>query len=407
MTRIIRRAFTMTELLVVIAIVVLLMAIAVPAFSSLMSSSERSLAENQLKAALAGARDVAIQSETGDSVAAFFFTPGGRVSIVACVSVGRLPVQDVDQDPTAPPREVFVPVNTSEPFQMPRGWSVRGLAAEGTVFNPTAGTGITQRELWYRSHYGATPDNAAVGDTGWVFPENAMFNQGVAANMLTADWNALSTATPNLATNLVGPGRRTFVVRFKMGTGEVDLSNSATVLIFDPVLRSDFRATRAPYDYFRSDQLRINGVPSSSAVSYVRRVLADPFLTNYSTGGGIRRTTGFSRALLGVASPDTILARPVSELALYKEANLIAGIGGRGPNAVTGTYWSPDGGTHFEIDSNALPASVTSMQAVSVAVRNWIEGGRQDSDADRERRTYDARIFTLTRYLGQTEEVEP
>src|SRR4051812_14600321 len=113
-----RRAFTITEILVVISIIVLMIAIAVPAFSSLIGSSERALAENQLRAGLAAARDAAIQSETGDGAAVFFFTPGGRISIVACTAVGQIEdqVPPVGAVPTTNiTRDVFAPVPGMEP----------------------------------------------------------------------------------------------------------------------------------------------------------------------------------------------------------------------------------------------------------------------------------------------------
>lgn len=405
MTSIIRRAaFTITELLVVISIIVLLMAIAVPAFSSLLGSSERSLAENQMKAALSAARDAAIQSEAGDAAAVFYYTPGGRFSVVTCVSMGRMPVQDIDQDPTAPPREVFVPVPSSEPMQMPKGWSIRGLAAEGTVFNPGT-TGITQREHWYRSYFNGTGDDTVEGDTGWVFPENAMYENPAQVSVAFATLAANNARVPQV----MGAGRRTFIVRFKVGTGEVDLSNRDSVLIFDPYMQASFRSA-APYSAFRSDQLRIRGTPSPNAATYVRRLLADPQLNDFSTPAAQNRSIGYSRALLGIASPDTILARPVSELALYQEKHLIAGIGStRGANAVTGTLWENTSATpHFEIDSTTLPAGVSDQRTLSLVIRNWIEG--RDSagpGVPPVREPFDARIFTLTRYLGQTEEVKP
>src|ERR1051325_9164938 len=119
-----RNAFTITELLVVIAIIVLLIAIAVPALSGLMGSSERSLAENQLRAALSAA----IQSETGDGAAVFLFTlnsngNGGHITVVPCIAAGQL--EDIDDNALAPSntnllrtRDVFVPIPNIEPVQI-------------------------------------------------------------------------------------------------------------------------------------------------------------------------------------------------------------------------------------------------------------------------------------------------
>ena len=96
-------AFTLVELLVVIAIFVLLLAIAVPAFSSMLYSSEQSLADNHLRMGLGAARDAAIRSPQGtDAAAVFFYDPAtGRTMILPCIAAGVL--KDVNPDPTAPP----------------------------------------------------------------------------------------------------------------------------------------------------------------------------------------------------------------------------------------------------------------------------------------------------------------
>ena len=61
--------FTLTELMVVISIVVLLMAIALPAFTGMVRDSEKSLADNQLRVAVGAGRDAAIRSSSGDGAA--------------------------------------------------------------------------------------------------------------------------------------------------------------------------------------------------------------------------------------------------------------------------------------------------------------------------------------------------
>ena len=61
------RGFTITELLVVIVIFVLIIGIAIPAFKSMIESSERALAENQLRVGLGSARNAAIQNASADA----------------------------------------------------------------------------------------------------------------------------------------------------------------------------------------------------------------------------------------------------------------------------------------------------------------------------------------------------
>ena len=130
-----RIAFTLTELLVVISLIVLLLAIAVPAFSSMLYNNDRSLAENQFKIAMATARDQAIRSEGGDTAAVFLYQPGGKLRIVTCVSVAVLedePDSAIINIPQLPPivpgphkREIFVPISIVNPIDLPRGWTIR------------------------------------------------------------------------------------------------------------------------------------------------------------------------------------------------------------------------------------------------------------------------------------------
>lgn len=381
-----RAAFTITELLVVIGIIVLLIAIAVPAFSNLLASSERSLAVNQLKAGLAAARDAAIQSESGDGAAVFFFTPGGRVTIVSCVVVGELS-DSISRSANGGPitREVLVPVSTSEPLQMPRGWGVRAFAAPATVHNPTATAGsFRQDELWYESYFASATPSA--GATGWVFPETSFFSDR------TADVG--SGASPS------GTRRQSFMVRFKAGSGELDMSSQNSALVFDPVPSTTFRSA-PPFSNYRSDQLRLGGsAPAPNAATYVRRLLNHPLIPNRDL-----------RRLLGDLSPDTVLCRPVTELALYQETHLAAGIKARGLNRVTASLYGSDSTApntmplYPRIDTalwdSGAPADAA---ALSKRIGEWIEGGRGVTD---ENIAYDARIFTVQRYLGQSEEVLP
>jgi prepilin-type N-terminal cleavage/methylation domain-containing protein len=372
------RAFTITELLVVISIIVLLIAIAVPAFSNLMSSSERSLAENQLKAGLAAARDAAIQSGYGDGAAVFVYIPNGRLAIIPCVVVGQ--IEDID-DPTQAAsatnltriRDVLVPVANSEPMQLPRGWVVSAYAPPLSVYD-----GVQQTERWYESYSGGT---AQAGQPGWITPETGFFD---------------GTAAPS------GTTRQSFIVRFKVGTGALDTGNRSTALVFDPVQETGFRKSQ-PYSDFRADQLRLPGTPpqiAPNAATWVQRVLGD-------------RTdlTQQKRAqLLGDASLDTILVRPVTEIALYEEAKLAASIGAGSLNRATGSIYGDPSAPNAMPTAPSLDTSLFSgtPSAADVATRisQWIEG-RYSPTGAAPFTPSDARIFTLQRYLGQVQEVAP
>ncbi|MFZ4431365.1 MAG: hypothetical protein ACOYPS_13560, partial [Phycisphaerales bacterium] len=221
--------FTITELLVVIVIFVLVIGIAIPAFTSMVQSSERSLAENQLRVGLSSARDAAIQSPASDAAAVFFFQPGGRVSIVPCISVGFLE-DDENSRGTATgrrgvSREVFVPLATAAPIQLPRNWGIRAYTPANTVGGTdVAATGDANG--WYDSLAAGTTSPAADGH--WLFPETNFINPA-AANAGATGWQ-----------------RQTFMVRFRNGTGELDAGNRALALVIDPVAAQNFRQT-APF----------------------------------------------------------------------------------------------------------------------------------------------------------------
>ena len=70
-----RTAFTMVELLTVLAIMVIVAAISIPAFAALFAGNNMVQAQNQLSAAVAGARTLAIQNHT-DVALIFFEEPG-------------------------------------------------------------------------------------------------------------------------------------------------------------------------------------------------------------------------------------------------------------------------------------------------------------------------------------------
>jgi len=351
-------AFTITELLVVISIIVLLIAIAVPAFSSLIYSSERSLAENQLRVGLSAGRDAAIQSEGGDGAAVFFFSPGGRVSIIPCVVVGQLYDQNYsggNSTGAIVERDVLVQVSTVEPVQLPRGWSVRAFAPPGSIDSTQNPNG------WYESL------NGRADDGNWVFPETGLYSPD--------------------GSN--GHQRQTFMVRFRAGTGSLDASNRRTALIFDPVPYSGFRAG-SPWNQSRADE-------ANDAATFVKRILAR---TDLSVGERCK--------LLGDESIDSILARPVIEVAMFDEGRLAASIGARGLNRVTSSlYVDPTGPSAApnqpEVDTGLFPAG-TDPDDIAGRIAEWIEGRYQVGGAPVPS---DARIFTLQRYLGQVQEVVP
>ncbi len=280
----VRRAFTLVELLVVISIFVLMLAIGVPAFSTLLYTSDESLSENALRQALAGARDAAARSASGQDAAAVFLYDQHRISIVTCLRVESV---DVALSPGDPPvhMEVFAPVPGVAPVQLPRLWMVRGYAPPGRLDNTT----------WYERTIppgiGRSPQ--------WVFPETSFFDLDAGDD---------------------GADRQTFMVRFEGGTGRLSTAQPAGVLVFAPSPGSAFRGT-APWSTFRADR-------EADPARFVRRVAAAATMSQTDRD-----------KLLGYAS-DVVLAKPVGQLAIYNERRLAGALGAR-LNDATGCLYLP------------------------------------------------------------------
>ncbi|MBL8760887.1 MAG: prepilin-type N-terminal cleavage/methylation domain-containing protein [Phycisphaerae bacterium] len=356
-----RRAFTLVELLVVITIFVLLLAIAVPSFSSLIYSSERAQAENQLITGLNQARSAALATETsGDTAAVFFFDNGGRLRIVTCVDVGDITDKDgAGNDVT---RDVFVPLSNYPAVQLPRGWAVRGFAPVGTTDNPTT----NNLSGWYDS----TATNRVLSSTtgNWVFPETAYYD-------------------PTKGDQ--GERRQTFMVRFQGGSGVLrgDVTTPAVVLDFSPATL--FR-NAMPWSEYRFDSTDRPEVLVRRAVG---RSATDPSFKSASLP-----------KLLGDKATDTVLTRCLTELALYDENELAGAIGARGLNKATNSiYGGPKinaAPTAPRIDQS-LFGSAFDAAKLPVQINEWILGvGEQTKPSD-------VRMYTIDRYSGQAREVLP
>jgi type II secretory pathway pseudopilin PulG len=355
-----RAAFTITELLVVISVVVIMIAIAVPALTNLIDGSERSLAENQLRVGISAGRDAAIRSDGGDGGVVFvhqFDSRGGRIVMIPVVQVAS--IDDVcNREGTASPfvvkRDIFAVVPNAQPVALPRGWGVRGFAPPGAIAD--SGPQIGWYE-WLERPVGQEEGN-------WVFPETSFFDPANA--------------------NLGGEGwrRQSFFVRFEAGTGALRTERSDLALVLDPVAEDAFRET-APWSDARVDR-------APSQIEWLRRTA--------------RRTdlSPLERAsLIGDESIDTILVRPITELVLYNESSMASGIGLRGLNRETGTLYLPVSGPTGGFDPQALggqqPLDVAQNQALWIAGRFEINNDPVPSDA---------RVFTLSKYLGGLEELK-
>lgn len=374
-TRRIRPAFTLAELLVVIALVVLLIAVAVPAFRNLLDSSDRALAENQLRAGVLGARDLAIRTGT-DSAVAFFFVPGGRARLVPCTHVGTLTDYNVVNQPVE--RDIFVPIPLAQPTELPRGYAVRGYAPPGSIDNNT-----TNRTGWYGDD-GVAFGNGRKYDPAsgnWVFPETGFYNADRATD---------------------GELRQSFVIRFAGGTGELAFRNQNDVLIVSPAPSTYFR-TQAPWNEYRLDT-------AQDQASMVRRMLADPRLnapqaSDDGMGGG--SPPYVIHRMLGDRSSDTVLARPVRHIALADERVLATSIRARGLNRATGSLYGEGEAipTAPVIDSRLFNGSPSARQ-VTQWCNDWIGGSFDPGDGTRPP-VSQASLFSVERYSGQLKEISP
>jgi len=355
-----RHGFTIAEILVVFVIIVILASVGIPAVRSVLRSTDRAGAANQLSIAIGAARDAALRSEPGrDAAAVFFFDPDGTYRIVPCIQVGTM--QDADLPPPNLPtsyapdpggvfRDVFVPVPLFEPVTLSGTWSVRGYVPAG----------ITDR-VYYESTFGLT---TFVLDPHWLFPETGFF---------------FDRTTPSTDNGARGRHRQTFMIRFAGGTGEPIPVGKNEALVVDPSPVSGFRGSGIYRDY--------NLAQAADLAGAVRRILNDPSLTRAQR-----------QQLLGDEASDTVLARPVAQIVLYDRREMAAFLGVTLNRQTNALYLPVQGAT----GTAAGPRLSINVQQVRNA-NAWLEGRAEAGSA------YEtgARLFTLDRTRGSLAEVMP
>lgn len=417
-----RRAFTIVELLVVVLIAVILLTIAVPAFQSTIYTSNRSLAVNALQASSLMARDVAINTGT-DAAVVFVYDPGvGRVQIIPAVKAGTI-------RETPPPgggpggggapgslpsiglgdlpyfdRDVFVPSTQGETLNLPTFWMVRGYAGPRMLLDQDSGGG--DHAVWFNSGiYGGTSAGADVKeDDHWVFPETGFFPVDAQVNGggLNGD---LANVDRGLAT-----ARQSFMIRFDGRTGAVS-RDTRSALFIDP-RNSQERpwpevTHRSSPDSSTARARSANRVDlSDDLLAWATRVLNTPDLTGEGLAFGAD-DAALREQLIGTASNDTVLVKPVTRVALYDERKLALAVGARGVNPVTNTiYQAHDQGDR---DVNIMYDSTLfdSFNADDIRdeINMWIDGdtnfdGQFDLDDEPE-----SRIYLIQAYTGDLKEV--
>lgn len=302
--------FTLVELLVVIALFVLILAAGLPAFRSLLRSTEQSLAQNTLSVAVRAARDIAMRGDGQDGALVFVYESGGRVTLVPCVRVGTF--DDVSSSGAIVRRDLFVPSPLFRSSTLPGGWSVRGYAPANTMDDD-----------WYGENTDYDRDNG-----NWVLPETFIY-----------DLNRQDE----------GRNRQTFMLRFSSVTGAlVTEPGSALVVLTRPSTQD--RPTSLADRWQRPDR-------AEDLRAWALRVIEDPSV------GAARR-----QDLLGDESGDTVLARNVTQLAVGSEAEILAdanaalGLSGSREiraNRQTGTVYKP-------YESGKPPEFVASDAAESI-----------------------------------------
>jgi prepilin-type N-terminal cleavage/methylation domain-containing protein len=376
-----RPGFSLVELLVVAGILVLLLLFAAGAISSLYYSSERSLAENQLRVGLTAARDLAVRSEGGDAGALFIFEDG-RASIVPVIQVGTLRqdnivgVSGVILGGAGGPkvdRDVFVPAPGTEPTVMPRGWSIRGFAPPGSI-----------RDGWYndttQTAFAFDPATPATVPAGtWVFPENWFYD------------DEFATGAP-LAQQ--GWKRQSFFIRYESQTGNLAASGTGTCLVLSPSQNDAFRSLAA----FVSLPLPND---ASNLESYARTALQLP--------------PAQAIAAIGNLSSDSILVRSVTEIALTDENRLLASMTGvqpRGLNRNTNSFyvWADTAlvpGVAIDYGPSFDPRLFTGAATTATIQDSINKAIVPDLAIANQPGPFESRIFTVQRYLGQVQEFTP
>jgi hypothetical protein len=315
--------------------------------------------------AITSARDAAVRSAYGeDSAAVFVFLPNGRATVIPCVEVGT--VKDETADPSdvdgLVEREVFVPARGVEPVQLPRGWAVSGYASLNTIDDPNAQP--PNYSGWYDS------GNYPPGQGNWVFPESNFFGVDAQGNDVDSQGD-------------MGRNRQTFMIRFEGGTGAVVMSDNQPVLVLLPSPAIDFRKSD-PWTDNRLDRV----VDLDRAV---KRILADEI--NLSDSDRIK--------LLGDVSSDTVLARPVPEVALYNLNKLAGAAGASGLSRATDSLYTTDSNGKPVFDPQIF-AGAPNVATIALRVNSWIQGELKINNVPIES---DAMVYSFQRYLGEAQEI--
>lgn len=390
-------AFTIVELLVVVGIISLVIGISVPAVSNIIRSAEQTSTENSLLVASTVARDLAIR-EGIDTGVAFLRGAGEPMRLVVVAYAGEITEFEDTVDPfdggamiggaELVTREVFAPVDGIDAIRLSGGFGIAGYVPAGGL-NVTDVARADANAVWY--------DGVGFGEDitdeenlryvgNWVLPEDGFFDINDAGGFFVNN----GAITP----------RRSFMLRFRAGTGVLD-RGSLPALVVDPrpVLRE---ASSTEYEITPNvgspgpGEIPIN--PSwwrveeaDSVHRWTRRVVSRTGEASWGTADPSEQIELRSR-LIGLYSNDSVLCGPVSRIALYRDEQLALGIGAAGVNRETGTIYAPFDpmeGISFDVDgvleTRRVPgvtgARSSSDNAIRADINAWFGG---DTDFDGE-----------------------
>ena len=404
-------AFTVVELLVVIVIAVLLLTIAVPAFKSTIYSSNRSLAVNALEASSIMARDAAINTGK-DGAVVFVYDPDvQRINIIPAIRVGTIRETTTAQggpgggfasgfgDQPYFDRDVFVPAPVGQVLSLPANWMVRGYAAPGMLIDTDSAGG--EAATWYNSQvYGDGNASSIIKDDAhWVFPETGFFPRGSQVNGGNLD-GGLDSVNDRIATS-----RQTFMIRFDARTGAVS-RDTRSALFVDP--RNSRERVYGDRPNPREQTLRVDLAEDLEV--WAVRVLNSPDLTGDGLAYG-RDDEELRKQLVGTASNDTVLVKPVSRVSLYDERELSLGLGARGLNADTNTIYLPhdqdDRDVNIQFDLALFDGSpdINTDDDIRNRLNQWIDGDTDFNDQINFDDEPLSRLYLVQSYTGELKEV--
>ncbi|MEM0984594.1 MAG: hypothetical protein AAGI17_11675 [Planctomycetota bacterium] len=364
-----RRGFTIAELFVVVLIASVVLIVAIPAVDQALDSAERSRADNAIGFASQAARDLATLD--GVNIGVFFLDePGVGTRIVIARQVATL--EEPVAQPNAPigenpfvglgtstagtvRRGVFVPIRTTRTEELPAEWAVAGFAPPNSI---DAG--------WYDSPtYGEDPvlDPAVRALSYWLLPESHYYDQSLMG----------------ASTAMMFTPRQTFMLLFEGESGRL-INDQTEALLLDPRPSAEDRAQSLSTQFSvvnAQDQRPLRVDLAENLDEWVRSIVDSPNLdSNTIVNDADAR---LRRALLGNYSHDTVLARPVTRLAMFKRSELLSGLyASRVKQGTPYATRSAGNGIEFANGSNRATAiwrgTIPTNEDIRLSITDWING---------------------------------